>query len=305
MQTLTLHADARASAQELARSERLERRLAKYQPPYGARVRALAEQHPRLADLALSFPALLFALAVPRAGVRVEPAITAVVAGASLREVAEIANLPMWLRPIVATAFEGPIPRLPDGELFRRQIANYLPAMPRHFSTWAQAVSDAYIISDQAVALWVARELHRHRSSVDLDYLRGICVWAWYSRYPAVEESYAPSCRWAPGLSFDSAVRHARNWISRVELNLMLGEDDIGDVWLIPATIDGYQFSPLRSASEIAAEAEVMRNCLGSYGPDVFHNECRLWSIRQNGNRVGTIEVGPINCDPLVGIPQI
>src|SRR3977135_3678068 len=55
----------RAPARGTARSDLLERQLRRYCPRSQGAVRALAMRHPRIADLAASFPALLFALAVP------------------------------------------------------------------------------------------------------------------------------------------------------------------------------------------------------------------------------------------------
>ncbi|MCJ9707243.1 hypothetical protein MOV74_39755, partial [Bradyrhizobium sp. SHOUNA76] len=56
-----------APRQVAGRSDLLERRLRRYHPRFQGAVRALALRHSRLADLAASFPALLFALAFPRA----------------------------------------------------------------------------------------------------------------------------------------------------------------------------------------------------------------------------------------------
>jgi hypothetical protein len=50
-----IQVSASAGAHRLAL---IERRLRRYHPSAQPRVRALAERHPRLADLALSFPPL-------------------------------------------------------------------------------------------------------------------------------------------------------------------------------------------------------------------------------------------------------
>jgi hypothetical protein len=103
------------------RFDLLERRLRRYDPRFQATVRALAARHSRIADLAVSFPALLFALAVPRRGLDPAPALARVVDGAGLAEAAAAAELPMWTRKLPPEAFARPIARLPDGELFRRR----------------------------------------------------------------------------------------------------------------------------------------------------------------------------------------
>jgi hypothetical protein len=143
------------------RSDLLERRLRRYHPRFQGAVRALAMRHPRIADLAASFPALLFALAVPRPGLDPEPALARVIDGLALAEAASAAELPMWLRKLPQEALIGPIARLPDGELFRRQIANHLPRSPKLAPTWLQAVADVAQLAHEPAAIWIARELAR------------------------------------------------------------------------------------------------------------------------------------------------
>jgi hypothetical protein len=90
MQIVSLHADARADERQRARPDRFERRLARFQPRFRSRVQALAARHPRLKDLVLSFPALLFALAVPRPGYDRERVCARVIDGAPLRELSQL-----------------------------------------------------------------------------------------------------------------------------------------------------------------------------------------------------------------------
>src|SRR3954466_6545395 len=113
MRTIFSWAAARAYVRPVARVDVVERRLRRYYAPVNAQVRALAGRHSRLADLAVSFPALLFALAVPR--VRFDPglAVARVIAGASLADVASEVRLPLWLRKLPPEAFVRPIPLLP------------------------------------------------------------------------------------------------------------------------------------------------------------------------------------------------
>ena len=124
-------------------------------------VRSLAMRHSRLADLAASFPALLFALAVPRPGLDPTPALARVIEGRALAEAAVAADVPLWLRKLPAEALTRPIPRLPDGELFRRRIANHLPRSPKLAPTWLQVVADVAAIAHEEAAVWIARELAR------------------------------------------------------------------------------------------------------------------------------------------------
>src|SRR5690349_3069260 len=117
----------RAPVRSSARSDLLERQFKRYCPRYQGAVRALASGHSRIADLALSFPALLFALAAPRREFDPAWAIARTIAGARLAEVAAATGVPMWLRRLPPEALARPIGQLPDSEPFRLQIANHLP----------------------------------------------------------------------------------------------------------------------------------------------------------------------------------
>jgi hypothetical protein len=140
----------RAPVRGSARPDLLERRFRRYCPQFQGAVRALAMRHSRVADLAVSFPALLFALAVPRPGLDPARAIERAIEGVSLAKVAAAADVPLWLRRLPPEALSRPIARLPDGEVFRRQIANHLPRSPKVAQIWLQAVADIADLAHEA-----------------------------------------------------------------------------------------------------------------------------------------------------------
>ncbi|MCP1830457.1 hypothetical protein J2R76_007157 [Bradyrhizobium sp. USDA 4532] len=137
----------------------LEHQLRRYHPHVQGRVRALAMRHTRLADLAASFPALLFALAVPRAGIASARARACVIDGRSLADAAAAAGIPLWLRRLPPEAFTAPITGLPDDELFRRQIANHLPPSPKLAPIWLKIRRGGCRARHGPAAVWIAREL--------------------------------------------------------------------------------------------------------------------------------------------------
>ncbi len=310
MSIVPLHADARADVHATARSDLLERRLARFQPQVRARVRAVAEQHPRLKDLALSFPALLFALAVPRAGYDPSRAIAQVIAGVRLRDIASTAQLPVWLRSFAAEALSEPIPELPDSDLFRKRITNLAPLLRKDVSPWLRAVSTAASWGDDAIALWAAREWKcrpkkRVRREDALGALARISLWAWHSKNASADHPCYPATRWTPCMTWKSAMAAKWEWWNSVRLYTSLGDAPLQCVWFQPMAIDGYEFVPLRSASDMVREGQALQNCVRTYGDRVAHNCCRVWSMRRGGEPYAMLEVSFLRQDPLPNIVQL
>jgi hypothetical protein len=287
------------------RSDLLERRLKRYHPRFQGTVRALAMQHSRIADLAASFPALLFALAAPRPGLDPAPALARVIDGVALAEAAAVADLPLWLRKLPPEAFARPIPRLPDGELFRRQIANHLPRSPKLAPTWLQTVADVAELAHEPAAVWIAREINREPRRMNPARLRLISLWSWFSTQQATFGNELIDRRWTPDMRIGAALEAADDWRMMIALHVNLGPQPIGDMWLQAGRVAGYDFQPLTSTAAIAEEAKAMRNCLNTYGYNLAHNRSRLWSVRRNGERIATLKVACRFRDPLPSIVEL
>jgi hypothetical protein len=262
-------------------------------------------RHSRIADLAVSFPALLFALAVPRARLDPAPALTCVIDGVGLAEVAEAADVPMWLRKLPPEALARPIARLPDGELFRRQVANHLPRSPKLASTWLQVVADVAELGHEAAAVWIARELVREPRRVNPARLRLVSLWSWFSGQAATYGHELIDRPWTPDMRIAAALAAADKWRMMVALHVNLGRQPIADMWLQAGRVAGYDFLPLSSIAAIAEEADAMRNCLHTYGYNLAHNRSRLWSVRRHGKRVATLRVASRYRDPLPSIVEL
>ncbi|MFB6447441.1 hypothetical protein [Bradyrhizobium tunisiense] len=300
MTSLVLPAPRRAAG----RSDLLERRLRRYHPRFQGAVRTLVLRHPRLADLAASFPALLFALAVPQARLDPARAIAGVIDGSPLAEAATAAGVPLWLRKLPPEAFARPIPRLPDGELFRRQIANYLPRSPKLAPAWLQLVADAAEIAHEPMAAWIAREFIREPGRVKTARLRPIWLWAWFSSQPATLGHDLIERPWTPDMRIDATRSAASDWRTVVALQVNLGRTPIADMWLRPGRMAGYDFTPLDSTAAIIDEARAMRNCLKTFGNSLAHNRARLWSVRRDGERLATLRISR-HRDPLPNLVEL
>ena len=249
-------------------------------------------RHSRIADLAASFPALLFALAVPRPGLDPAPALACVINGVALAEAATAADLPLWLRKLPPEALARPITRLPDGELFRRQIANHLPRSPKLAPAWLQTVADVAELAHEPAAVWIAREVVREPRRVNPARLRLISLWSCFSVQPATFGRELIDRPWTPDMRIGAALEAADDWRMTIDLHVNLGPQSINDMWLQGGRVAGYDFLPLNSISAITEEADAMRNCLRTYGYRLAYNRSRLWSVRRNGARVATLNVG-------------
>jgi hypothetical protein len=272
-----------------ATSLAIERSLGRFHVGYRPRLARLAQRHARVAELALTFPGLLFAIGVPGHGLDPRAALDFVISGAELKIAAAAAGVPWWLRRLPPEAFDRPLAGLPDGEGFRRRIANHLPAARKHASAWLNAMVEAARWGDDAAAIWVARELVRGRMTVRG--LRLLVLYAWYSGRPQTSAHRLIGTAWHAGMHAATACQHADDWIRSVSLRANLGDRTL-DPWLAPGQLSEFEFVPLLSAQGIAEEAAAMDNCVRDYGDTLVHDRERLWSVRCKGERVATLSVG-------------
>jgi hypothetical protein len=202
-------------------------------------------------------------------------------------------------------AFQDPIEQLPDGELVARQIANHLPRSPKLAPKWLAAVSSITKWGTPDAAIWIAREMLRSSKAVNVKRLHLISLYAWYSGQPdTLGASLIGNC-WRPSMNFATARRHAGDWLESLALYAQLGDQVVDDVWLSRASVDGFEFVPLRTADEIRAEALAMQNCVRTLGEGISCNHHRLWSVRCGGIRIATLSVGYRYCDPLLQIAEL
>jgi hypothetical protein len=269
-------------------------------------VRALARQHGRLADLALSFPALLFALAVSRHRKETCDAIAMTITGARLATIAATAHVPMWLRALEPTVLTAPFPPLPDSLRLRREMVNYLPRHATHAADWFAAVGEAGQWCGEDAMIWFARECDRTPRVAIAD-ARDILLWAWFSKHAETLAAQWITVRWHPELGYDTALAAARTWIARVLDYVDVADTPLPLPWLVPDAIDGYTFSPLLTQADLTAAARELQNCLESYVRNLASNRCQVWVVRRHGAAVAAVELTtnsgprhiPIICEVL------
>jgi hypothetical protein len=289
MDALDLRAPAEVFAPSRVRSDLTEQRLREFRPEIRGPVKALARRHRNLADLAVSFPAALFALAHPRKGFDPEPAIRAVVAGEPLDVVAGFAGTPRWLRHVEPRLLTAGLPALADSPFLRRTIVNHLPRKAKHAAFWFATVSAAARDGTEEFAVWCARQLSHGREKDLTKRLHLLALWAWYSAHPDTRGYALIEQAFDPSVTLKGAIVRAERWQLELELHLYLAGCAVDDPWFTAATVEGYDFVPLRTEGEIRAEAQAMQNCLRTYGYSIASGGTRLWSIRRDGTRVATL----------------
>lgn len=305
MVSLASHAVAHARAPSFAREKDFERQLARFHPKVQPGVGALSRKHVRLAELSESFPALLVALACPRARFNPAPVLAGVVAGVPLASLAAQANVPMWLRRMKPEMLPAPLPRLPDSPFLRHRIVNHFPTHAKRAAEWFGAVSFAGEWVNEEFALWCAavfaKRVQRRRAGT----LRLVGLWAWHSARPESRASQLIVAPFNPAMEYPAAMNAAFKWRERIELDLLIGEAPVKDMWLAPGTVDGFEFVPLKDAEAIDAEATAMQHCLRTYAENISDNTSRFWSVRKDGARVATLQLQRSGNDRVPDLGQM
>jgi hypothetical protein len=290
MSTNVLRVRARRTAAVRTSSRAIFRALQGFCRQYRRQVARMAGRHPALADLAVTFPGLLFALAVPRPGIDPSRAIALVIDCVPLKVAAAAAGVPYWLRRLPQQGFVAPLEALPDGEEFRCRIANHLPRWRKAASLWLSFVASAAHWGDEEFAIWVAVKLSQS-NSVRRRRQELLALHAWHSRRPETSASRLIRTPWQPSMSLAEAFAAADDWSATIELRLALGDMPL-EPWAGAGSVHDFDFVPLCSWEDIAEEAIQMRNCLRTLGPELASKCTQLWSIRLQGERVATIDVG-------------
>jgi hypothetical protein len=288
----------------VALQRKTEIALQHYSSAYRAMVRLEAAKHFALADLALSFPALLFVLAVPHAQIDAAALRRAVIAGEPLKALARRAGLPLWLRQLKPGAFKNQLSAVPSSDLVTRQIGNFIPHRAKHQARWLRSVSEGYRWGHDAFALWLAKTWRKDNAFRSRREFRLLALWAWYSTQPETELGVLVQKRWRMDMDRKQAVRAYNAWAASVDLHMMVA--------LAPRCskfrarmVAGFDFVHLATTAMVADEAMVMRNCLKSYGYDIAGKGNELWSMRRDGASIATLCIGTSRADGLPAIIEI
>lgn len=270
-----------------------EHKVLRFSPPVRREIRRIIRAYPRANDLCDTFPGMLYALAV-RHGPPSQrlSALNAIEGGAPLKLVARALGLPMWLRKLPPETFGEIGPNLPASTAFARQIAHRLPRSVDEARTWFKSLQFAHGACGEDFALWLAAQ---PVFASDLEPSRSLSVlaaYAWYSGQPETDAHKLIVVPWRSEIAFDTALCAAKSWFNRIRLVLQMPSGALRDPWLKPGQSLGYSIEPLLDADALLKEAAAMHNCADQYAERIVRDRCRLFSIKKNGLRVATLEIG-------------
>ncbi|MFV0296335.1 MAG: PcfJ domain-containing protein [Hyphomicrobiaceae bacterium] len=272
-------------------AERRLRRLNSFPPPFRKYIAGLTSCAPAVEDLADSFPALLFAMSTGYGTVRRrQAAFEAVAAGHSLRQVAEILDLPIWLRRLPAQAMTQPLPMLPTDDRFGTGLLSRMPLHPGEAAIWFDRVLIAYRLVGREFAMWVMQEsrlMPPHTTDEDLQWL---LAWAWTSENPAFAGHYLLRGGWNANIGWKRSRDELAIWRKRIDLIGALAVTT-RDPWFPNGGCDGLDIVGLNTVSDFINESAAMENCLDQYAAHLAYGRVRIFSVRKNGKPVANVEI--------------
>ncbi|KAB2849011.1 MAG: hypothetical protein F9K44_09220 [Hyphomicrobiaceae bacterium] len=256
-------------------------------------VAELAAVSPRFADLAVSFPGLLFALATGygTAAAR-RKSSEQILNGKPLREAADSLGLPFWLRRVVPEAFVAPIPVLPKSPEFTKRIANHIPDRRNRHKDWLDKIGRATRLGDDVFAAWLASRRDLLLLIDGENDIGPLALYAYYSNRPTTLAGGLVERRWDPEQQLQSALWGCEMFLTRLAIEVLLSRP-LPDSWARPGRAGEFEFKPIATACDLLEEAREMRNCVRRYVFKIALGECRLFSVRRNGERIATLELIP------------
>lgn len=281
--------------------------LTRFNAAYRGRLIACAELSDRIAQLSITFPLLLFALATrygPIADRRAS--IQRAVDGCPLAEIADALRLPLCFRRIAPEACHPAPLHVHWSAAAGRHLGPHIPDDATMASRWLQAVAFAARACDEEFAFWVARQRGLFAGDgIKATSLLPLALYAWHSRPRELGEAPMPSAPWSSRLGLRGALERTELWLRELRIHAELGPDGLADPWLPASEHLGYTFTPLVTARSLVEEAAEMSNCVDAYCMLLALDECRLYSMQRRRRRIATLEIRPHKSRDAFSILQL
>jgi hypothetical protein len=272
---------------------RLAWRINSYHPRWRAAVSDLAYRIPHAADLADSYPALLFALSsgfgMPNARAA---AVAQLAAGAPLTLIAETLGLAWWTRKLPAVALLEPLPPFPLDADFARRMANLVPTDASQCRPWLACVSQAVLSGGRSYGLWAGRHGVALSGTLGEQQQHILHAWVWLGWHPGTFGHALIRRPWSAEHGIKRILDEFTAFTQRVTLADALGTDHACRT--VPdGPVDGFTFQTLSTPFDYIRAAAQLDNCLEQYGERLAQGTCSVALILANGRPVGCVEIGP------------
>lgn len=222
-------------------------------------------------------------------------AIRRAIAGEPLRRVCAAIAVPYELRNVPVTGLRSPLAYAEISPAAARAVANRLEhlADPRHQTRAIEALFFGTALCDETFGMWLARPAIAICLPDGMKRARSLLFYAWCSRLPDLLPEEQSKLIWKDSRDWHTTLAIAQSWLDVVKFCIYFGESPIEDSWAAPYRAGRYEIVPLRTADELLDEASVMQNCLWRYAERLACQQCRLFSVRRSGGRIGTVEIVP------------
>jgi hypothetical protein len=269
--------------------------------------RAAALNH-RAMQLAEAFPALAVAIYIDADKQRNQETAMMVEAGAPLRRVAEVMNIPMalrWVKPRAARA------ALAAAEVCRRDPKLFHAHMPDSLpraALWLRAIRRADDSGPEFVE-WTAQHCLQISNEPEalfstLDDLSDWVKAGYRAQVPPHvrrallgRHNDAPSGEqfvtrpFSPDMSLRTVMKLSAEWHEAVANNMNGPDQTFPPPWCGAGQSNGYEIIPITTAGDLYLEGRAMHHCAGTLTRGVSAGRCYLFSIREHGERVATLEL--------------
>lgn len=226
--------------------------------------------------------------------------------GVKLREILEQEEIPWLARkllPITTFILQGEMLAIDVGDqdgpghsFFRMlkwlepEFHAFLPRTAMGQFRWVHAMQVAKERGrGSSFPQWVIRHAPLHLKTLDLRREVGDMA-DWY------RETYRPvhgQPPVVPDFGWNHAMELSAEWHRNTELRRYPDANDpFPEPWLPGDEIKGYQLVPLKSGHELVDEGKRMHHCVASYASMVIRGDSYIYSVREKGQPLGTLELG-------------
>jgi hypothetical protein len=250
----------------------------------------------RMGQAAVAHPLLFHALVTGYGSLeRRIAAVAAIERGDKLRDACRALSIPYAMRSVPASSLLKPLQPAVISEHGARLAALRIGRLPKRSDqdTAIQALFYGTSVSGEDFGLWLAHPGNLSCLPNDLMMVRSLAFYAWQSRQDADLPVALRHLSFSPMREWSSNVRSAMLWYQYFKFAAYFGDAPITDMWAEPYRCGDYDIVPLRTAQQLLDEVIYMDNCLRTYADSLHFNICRLFSVRRDGNRLGTVEIQP------------